>query len=138
MGLAAAAATATATADGVGSAVAPGGVDGASGSRSATGVIGCGLIGELLADRAREFAEQAAAEALLGMPWQAAKGFTRALRIVPKGSAGRVELLLARAQVLSSLGKHEACAEVCIYAFVFGVSRHMCIDNINSLFSPGL
>ncbi|CAN0108403.1 unnamed protein product, partial [Sphacelaria rigidula] len=75
---------------------------------------GWGLMEELLADRAREFAEQAAAEALVGMPWDAARGFTRALKIVPKVSAtkgGRVELLLARAQVLSSLGKHEACAE---------------------------
>lgn len=72
-----------------------------------------GFIGELLAEKAREFAEQAGAEALVGMPWQAARGFTRALRIVPKGaSVGRVELLLARARVLSSLGKHEACAEV--------------------------
>lgn len=85
------------------------------GTVGAGAVSGWGLMEELLADRAREFAEQAAAEALVGMPWDAARGFTRALKIVPKVSAtkgGRVELLLARAQVLSSLGKHEACAEV--------------------------
>lgn len=67
---------------------------------------------ELLAGRAREFAEQASAEAMVGMPREAARGFTRALRIVPNGWPGRSELLLARARVLSTLSKHEACATV--------------------------
>ena len=52
------------------------------------------------------------------MPREAVRSFTRALKIVPNvwgrgaGGGGGVELLLARAQVLSRLGKHEACAEV--------------------------
>ncbi|CAM9305096.1 unnamed protein product, partial [Scytosiphon promiscuus] len=83
---------------------------------------------ELLVGRAREFAEQGRAEALVGMPRQAAKSFSSALKIVaprmaavagvPIASAGgwaavKVELLVARAQVLSVLGKHEACAQDC-------------------------
>ncbi|CAM9180703.1 unnamed protein product, partial [Ectocarpus fasciculatus] len=82
---------------------------------------GGGGIGlhELLVGRAREFAEQARAEVLVGMPREAARSFTSALKIIaPTTSmAGwasvKVELLLARAQVLSALGKHEACAEDC-------------------------
>lgn len=88
---------------------------------------------ELLVGRAREFAEQGRAEALVGMPREAARSFTSALKIVaPRTAAAaaaatvvgipiaagggwaavKVELLMARAQVLSGLGKHEACAQV--------------------------
>ncbi|CBJ26846.1 Heat shock protein 40 like protein [Ectocarpus siliculosus] len=63
--------------------------------------------------------QKARAETLVGMPREAARSFTSALKIVaPRTNmAGwasvKVELLLARAQVLSALGKHEACAEDC-------------------------
>ncbi|CAM9776830.1 unnamed protein product [Ectocarpus sp. 12 AP-2014] len=86
---------------------------------SSTGSGGGTGLHELLVGRAREFAEQARAETLVGMPREAARSFTSALKIVaPRTNmAGwasvKVELLLARAQVLSALGKHEACAEDC-------------------------
>ena len=68
----------------------------------------------MLARRAREFYEQGTAEALVGLPRDAARNFTRALRIFPDGWPGKTELLMARARVLSGLGKHEACAKVTV------------------------
>ncbi|CAM9475704.1 unnamed protein product, partial [Hapterophycus canaliculatus] len=94
----------------------------AGGYRGGTG------LHDLLVGRVREFAEQGRAEALVGMPREAARSFTSALKIVaprtaaaagmPIAAAGgwaavKVELLVARAQVLSVLGKHEACAQDC-------------------------
>eukprot|EP00903_Cladosiphon_okamuranus_P018795 g17290.t1 len=83
-----------------------------------TAGVGSGLH-ELLVGRAREFAEQGRAEALVGMPREAARSFTSAMKIVaprtalPGWAAVKAELHMARAQVLSALGKHEACAEDC-------------------------
>lgn len=80
---------------------------------------GVGGLTEILVGRARVFAEQGTAEALAGMPREAARSFTRSLRVLPKGWVGVAELLLARARVLSALGKHEACAKViCIHNMV--------------------
>lgn len=81
-------------------------VEGGSGG-SASG------LKDLLVSRAREFAEQGTAEALVGLPREAVKSFSRALKIVPVGWSGVEELLLARAQLLFGLSKHQACAEVC-------------------------
>lgn len=85
----------------------------------ATAEVGRGNeLHELLVGRAREFAEQGRAEVLVGMPREATRSFSSALKIVAPRKVMRgwasvnVELLLARAQVLSGLGKHEACAEV--------------------------
>ena len=56
------------------------------------------------------------------MPREAARSFTSALKIVAPRTAlagwaaVKAELHLARAQVLSGLGKHEACAEVRVCA----------------------
>lgn len=76
-------------------------------------VDGGGGLNELLVGRARNFVEKGAAEVLARMPREAVRSFTRALKIVPKGWPGSVDVLLARAQALSGLGRHEACAEVC-------------------------
>ncbi|CAN0245412.1 unnamed protein product, partial [Laminaria digitata] len=92
------------------------GVGGDSGVGVGVGGGGGGGLNALLVGRAREFAEQGTAEALVGRPREAVRSFTRALKIVPSGwggGGGGVEILLARAQVLSGLGKHEACAEDC-------------------------
>lgn len=87
---------------------------------------------------------------LVGMPREATRSFSSALKIVAprKTMAGwasvNVELLLARAQVLSGLGKHEACAEVCFVhserARVCGCVLRVCFVGGSAMllyFSPG-